>query len=157
VRIGELAREAGVSTDTVRFYERSGLLPRAKRRTNAYRDYGADDVEHLRLLVELRRLDIPLEDAAQVAAWCHSGHCVDMRDALPRLIAVRRQQVAERIAGLQLLDARLARLEHHLGRQRLTIVGDGAACCDSASALLEGDPGGCACCAPAGEGGPPGP
>ena len=36
MRIGELAREVGVSTDTVRFYERSGWLPRASRRDNAY-------------------------------------------------------------------------------------------------------------------------
>ena len=39
MRIGELARQVGVSTDTVRFYERSGWLPRAARRDNAYRDY----------------------------------------------------------------------------------------------------------------------
>jgi DNA-binding transcriptional MerR regulator len=53
MRIGELAREVGVSTDTVRFYERSGWLPRAARRDNDYRDYGPNDVEHLRLLIEL--------------------------------------------------------------------------------------------------------
>jgi hypothetical protein len=35
MRIGELAREVGVSTDTVRFYERAGWLPRASRRDNA--------------------------------------------------------------------------------------------------------------------------
>ena len=51
MRIGELARQVGVSTDTVRFYERSGWLPRAARRDNDYRDYGEPDVEHLRLLL----------------------------------------------------------------------------------------------------------
>ena len=64
MRIGELADAVGVSTDTVRFYERSGWLPRASRRDNAYREYGHADVEHLRLIIDLRRLDLPLEDAA---------------------------------------------------------------------------------------------
>ena len=58
MRIGELARRAGVSTDTVRFYERSGWLPRPPRQANAYREYGETDIEHLRLLVDLRRLEI---------------------------------------------------------------------------------------------------
>ena len=90
MRIGELAAAIGVSTDTVRFYERSGWLPRASRRDNSYRDYGQADVEHLRLIIDLRRLDLPLEDAAKIAGWCHSGHCVDATAELPGLIEGRR-------------------------------------------------------------------
>ena len=86
MRIGELAEAVGVSTDTVRFYERSGWLPRANRRDNSYRDYGPADVEHLRLIIDLRRLDLPLEDAARIAGWCHSGHCGDTTAELPGLI-----------------------------------------------------------------------
>ena len=40
MRIGELARRAGVSTSKIRFYEARGLLPAAPRRPNGYRDYG---------------------------------------------------------------------------------------------------------------------
>ena len=116
MRIGELAERVGVSTDTVRFYERSGWLPRANRRENTYREYGDADVDHLRLLIDLRRLDVPLDDAAKIASWCHSGHCGESTAELPHLIAERRADVASRIAGLQALDARLASLERHLGR-----------------------------------------
>ena len=94
MRIGELAERVGVSTDTVRFYERSGWLPRANRRENTYREYGDADVEHLRLLIDLRRLDVPLDDAAKIASWCHSGHCGDSTAELPHLIAERRADVA---------------------------------------------------------------
>src|SRR6478672_13306897 len=104
MRIGELAREVGVSTDTVRFYERSGWLPRASRRDNDYRDYSEADVEHLRLLIDLRRLDIPLDDAARIAGWCHAGHCAKTTGELPRLIEARRADIANRIAGLEALD-----------------------------------------------------
>ena len=78
MQIGEVARRVGTTTDTVRFYERSGWLPRATRRGNSYRDYGDDEVEHLRLLIELRRLGLPLADAATIAGCCHG-----LRFALP--------------------------------------------------------------------------
>ena len=94
MRIGELAQRVGVSTDTVRFYERSGWLPRASRCDNAYREYAESDVEHLRLLIDLRRLDVPLEDAARIAGWCHSGHCEMTTAELPGVISAQRAQIA---------------------------------------------------------------
>jgi DNA-binding transcriptional MerR regulator len=149
VRIGQLAREVGVSTDTVRFYERTGSLPRAPRRENDYRDYDEADVEHLRLLIDLRRLEIPLDRAASIASWCHSGHCAETSTALPALIADQREEIGRRIAGLQSLDERLASLERHLARARraLNVIVDGAPCCDAAAAVVSTVEGGCACCA----------
>ena len=147
MRIGDLAQRVGVSTDTVRFYERAGWLPRASRHANSYRHYGEPDVEHLKLLIELRRLDVPLDDAARIAGWCHSGHCAESTEDLPRIVSERRANVASRIAALQDLDARLAGLEQHLVRSRrsLTVLEAGGACCDAAGAVL-GSPSGCASC-----------
>jgi DNA-binding transcriptional MerR regulator len=148
MRIGQLADAVGVSTDTVRFYERSGWLPRADRRDNSYRDYGPSDVEHLRLLIDLRRLDLPLEDAARIASWCHSGHCGDSTAQLPAMIETRRAEIADRIAGLQALDTRLASLLGHLsGPRRSLDVIDGP-CCPAAEAVVGAVEGGCPCCAP---------
>jgi DNA-binding transcriptional MerR regulator len=150
MQIGELARQVGVTTDTVRFYERSGWLPRATRRGNTYREYGDADVEHLRLLIDLRRLDVPLDDAARIAGWCHQGHCGEASAELPRLIAERRSDIATRMAGLVALDASLADLERHLRepRRSLTVV-DAGPCCDAAGAIVGSAEGGCACCSPA--------
>jgi DNA-binding transcriptional MerR regulator len=156
MRIGDLARVLGVSPDTIRFYERQGWLPRPARSDNRYRAYDPADVEHLRLLLELRRLDVPLPDAARLAAWCHAGHCGETTSALPTLIAERRRSVAERIAGLRALDERLARLERHLattGRRAtprssgrpLPVVAAAEPCCDAAGAV-EGLASGCSCC-----------
>ena len=148
MRIGELARQVGVSTDTVRFYERSGWLPRASRRDNDYRDYVEADVEHLRLLIDLRRLDVPLANAGQIASWCHSGHCAETTAELPTLISERRADIADRIAGLQALDARLGGLQRHLARPRraLPVVDGTSPCCDAADAVAASELGGCACC-----------
>jgi DNA-binding transcriptional MerR regulator len=132
MRIGELAQRVGVSTDTVRFYERSGWLPRASR-----------------LLIDLRRLDLPLGDAGRIASWCHSGHCAETTTELPRLLAERRAEVAERISGLQALDARLAGLERHLtGPRRSLAVVSAGPCCEAADAVIGSSEGGCACCSP---------
>jgi len=149
MRIGELAQRVGVSTDTVRFYERSGWLPPPARRDNDYREYGDADADHLRLLIDLRRLDVPLDDAARIASWCHSGHCAEATSELPRLIADRRTVIADRIAGLQALDATLSGLERHLrSRPDLPVLARGDACCDAADAVATAG-GACACCAPA--------
>lgn len=135
MRIGELARELGVSADTLRFYERSGLLPRPPRGENGYRSYGIADRERIRLLLDLRRLDVPLPEAARLATWCQSGHCAEMSDALPQLMRSRRAALRERILGLELLDRRLAELEDHLTLAELPMAGASGPCCPAAAAV----------------------
>jgi DNA-binding transcriptional MerR regulator len=148
MRIGELAERVGVSTDTLRFYERSGLLPRPERRDNAYREYAESDVEHVQLLVDLRRLEIPLDDAARIASWCHSGHCGDTSAELPVVIAQQRAAIADRMRGLRELDGRLEALQTHLARARpaLNVLSGGAPCCDVAHLVIGNVEGVCACC-----------
>src|SRR2546422_1992866 len=106
MRIGELAQAVGVSTDTVRFYESKRLLPAPARRDNDYRDYGEADAEHLRLMTELRRLDVSLPEAARLASLCHSGHCSEMTLELPEVIAERRASTAAPLARLPAPGAR---------------------------------------------------
>jgi len=135
MRIGELAGELGVSADTLRFYERSGLLPRPARSENSYREYGPADIERIRLLLDLRRLDLPLDEAARLAGWCQSGHCAETTVELPSLIAAKRADLRARIAGLEGLDARLASLERHLTLSELPMAGGSAPCCTAAAAV----------------------
>ncbi|MGH2456391.1 MAG: MerR family transcriptional regulator [Candidatus Limnocylindria bacterium] len=152
MRIGEMARALGVSSDTVRFYEREGWLPPAGRAENGYRDYRADDLEHLRLLIELRRMDLPLDAAARLASWCHSGHCEDTSAELPLKLADKRREIAVRIDGLRRLDERIAQLERHLARSALAsselqILAAGGPCCSAAAAVTDEEGACCACCA----------
>jgi DNA-binding transcriptional MerR regulator len=153
MRIGELAERVGVPADTVRFYEREGWLPRPPRQDNGYREYAEADVEHLRLLIDLRRLELPLDEAARLASYCHSGHCADTSAELPGIIAGRRAELGERMARLRVLDARLADLERHVAEARparrpLTVLAGTTPCCDAAAAVTGVTQGGCACCSP---------
>lgn len=135
MRIGELARALGVSADTLRFYERSGLLPTPPRTESGYRDYGPAEMERIRLMLDLRRLDVPLADAARIAGWCQTGHCSEASSALPALLAARRAELKERIERLQALDRRLAELERHLALQPLPMAGGTGPCCAAAAAV----------------------
>jgi DNA-binding transcriptional MerR regulator len=150
MRIGQLAERLGVSGDTVRFYERAGWLPSAPRQDNGYRDYREEDLEHLRLLIDLRRMDLPLDTAARLASWCHSGHCADTTAELPTQLAEKRREIATRIDELRALDERLARLQRHLAsstpeRRALTVLA-ATPCCDAAAMITSGEPDSCAVC-----------
>lgn len=153
MRIGALAEQVGVPADTIRFYEREGWLPRPPRQDNGYREYAEADVEHLRLLIDLRRLELPLDEAARLASYCHSGHCADTSAELPKLLAARRVDLADRMARLTELDERLADLERHVAESRpsarmLNVLSAPAPCCDAAAAVTGIAEGGCACCSP---------
>ena len=62
MKIGQLARKAAVSVDTVRFYERRGVLPRAKRLLSGYRTYEDSAVERIRTARSLQGLGLTLDE-----------------------------------------------------------------------------------------------
>lgn len=114
MRIGELAKSLGTTPEAVRFYEREGLLPGPSRRASGYREYGPAEADRLRLLLGLRQLDLPLDEAARLATLCADGHCSEVSDDLRRSLPAQRAEVRRRIIELRHLEARLADLEHHL-------------------------------------------
>ena len=62
MRIGELAARTGHTAETIRFYEKSGLLPPPQRLANNYRTYGDEHVSRLEFIRRCRTLDISLEE-----------------------------------------------------------------------------------------------
>ena len=66
MKIGELARAAGVPIDTVRYYERQGLLPLPARTASGYRQYGHDDAARLRFVRRAKALGFTLEEIREL-------------------------------------------------------------------------------------------
>ncbi len=64
MRIGELARRAGVSTATIRFYEARGLLPPAPRLSNGYRDYDDHALKVVQFIDRAQSLGFTLREVA---------------------------------------------------------------------------------------------
>ena len=68
MKIGELAQRAGVRIDTVRYYEREGLLPRAARLASGYRIYDEVDVQRLRFVRRAKALGFALPEIRDLLA-----------------------------------------------------------------------------------------
>ncbi|MDK9494610.1 MerR family transcriptional regulator [Streptomyces katrae] len=104
MRIGELARRAGTSTRTLRYYESRGLLT-ARRAGNGYRDYDEDDLRLLRQIRTLQDFGFELEETRPFVECLRAGHPAG--DACPASLAVYRRKLAE-LDGLigQLADVR---------------------------------------------------
>ena len=109
-----MARRLGLAPETLRYYERLGLLPSPARNGGRYREYSDADAERLRLLVGLRQLDLPLSIAAKLATMCADGRCGEVSDELRAAIPVERSKVRRRIRELRHVDDRLALLEREL-------------------------------------------
>jgi DNA-binding transcriptional MerR regulator len=80
-RSGELARLAGVSTDTLRHYERKGVLPRPHRLNNGYRKYPPDSLDRVRLIRRALAVGFTLDELAQFVKARERGHapCREVR------------------------------------------------------------------------------
>lgn len=68
MKIGELAKRAGVAVDTVRFYERQGLLPAPQRQASGYRRYDEADVRRLRFIRRAKSLGFTLGEIQELLA-----------------------------------------------------------------------------------------
>jgi DNA-binding transcriptional MerR regulator len=102
--IAEAAAQTGLSADTLRYYERDGLMLRpVPRAASGHRLYGARDLEWVRLITKLRSTGMPIRDVRRYADLVRTG---DGNEA-ERLELLR--------AHRQVVLARLAEVQDHLG------------------------------------------
>lgn len=108
MQIKELSARTGLQDKTIRFYEEVGVLPPPNRLPNGYRDYGDADVERVKFVAGLRRLDFSLDDVGEILAMR------DRREAPCRvvldLLSAKADEIAQRIAELSRLEDDLRRL-----------------------------------------------
>jgi MerR family copper efflux transcriptional regulator len=105
MRIGELARQAGVSRDTLRFYEKIGLL-QGERLANGYRDFPPETVTWLHYVRVAQRLGLTLAEIARHGSQLRDAP--DSAEALSALFEERIRVIDQRMAELARLRADLA-------------------------------------------------
>lgn len=66
MKSGELARRAGVNVQTLRYYERRGLLPPPDRTGSGYREYGPEDLRRLRFILRAKELGFTLTEVGEL-------------------------------------------------------------------------------------------
>ncbi len=72
MRISEVARQAGVNVETIRFYERQGLLNQPPRPPRGYRNYSPQHVKRIRFLRRCQQIGFSLAEAAEIASLVES-------------------------------------------------------------------------------------
>lgn len=106
LKIGEVARRADVNIDTVRYYERAGLLPAPARRPSGYRSYGTEAVRRLRFIRRAKALGFTLEEIGELLAISGQRDVAAVKRAATRKLA----SVEARLAELQRVRDALATL-----------------------------------------------
>lgn len=104
--IGKLAAEAGVSVETVRFYERRGLLVLPERRASGFREYSPAHQWRLGFIRRARRLGFTLTEISDLVGPAEARSTADITQAAEAKIAA----IAGQIADLAALQCRLRRL-----------------------------------------------
>ena len=108
MRSGQVARQAGVNVETLRYYERRGLLPAPPRESSGYRAYGSDAVRVVRFVKRAQELGFNLDDVEALLELAGGGP--DGCEAVQRLTGERITELDRRIADLQAMRDSLQRL-----------------------------------------------
>jgi len=99
MKIGELARQSGLTPHTIRYYERIGLLPRADRDHARQRDYDASILTWIEFLGRLKATGMPIRDMLRYAQLRAGGAATEPERR--RLLERHRDAVRARVASLQ--------------------------------------------------------
>src|SRR4030095_6077424 len=98
--IGQVAGMTGVTRDTIRYYEKRGLLPRPIRTAGGYRQYSAGVINRLSLVRNPQRSGFSLGESAGFLRVRDAGGkpCHDVRAAAQRMLAAVDRQIAELVS-----------------------------------------------------------
>lgn len=105
---GQLARACGVGPETIRFYERQGLIPEAPRSGGGYRHYSADAVHRLRFIRRAKALGFSLPEIAELLAL-QDGPGGD-RARVKQITESKLHEIEAKIADLEGMRAALSEL-----------------------------------------------
>lgn len=109
MRIGALSRATGVDIETIRFYEKSGLLPAPARSDNGYRAYTQAHLERLAFIRHCRALDMSLADVALLLDSLQSSDAARLAE-VDGLVEAQLAKVRARLASMQALEKQLVAL-----------------------------------------------
>lgn len=132
-QIGELAARSGMTPDTLRYYERLGLLPRAHRTSGGFRVYTGKTIDRLQFLKQARTLGLTLQEIRDLVGYQMSGglkRCRDVRNMLRSKLA----DLEGRIAELQAFQVTLSRYLEDCER---TLGGEGGRRSDPHCPVIE--------------------
>ena len=113
MRIKTLADATGVEVDTIRYYEKQGLLPEPARQDNGYRDYASTHLERLAFIRHCRALEMPLVDIRTLLGALDAPG--EPHPDVDRLVQEQIDKVRERLQSMRALEKQLLLLQASCG------------------------------------------
>jgi MerR family copper efflux transcriptional regulator len=111
MRISDVARAAAVNVQTLRYYERRGLLPGPSRRPSGYRDYESETVQRVRFIKRAQELGFTLAEIGELLVLRQdTGHRPDGRARAAATAAAKIEQIDDKLRQLTAMRAALAQL-----------------------------------------------
>ena len=109
MRIGELARACDCPAETIRYYEKIGLLPKAVRRANGYRSYEGTHRKWLQFILRSKELGFNQDEVRRLTDLAHHGQtaCADVHELLEEHV----HDVRARVKELRRMERALVRLK----------------------------------------------
>ncbi|MEO7159036.1 MAG: Hg(II)-responsive transcriptional regulator [Polaromonas sp.] len=104
--IGAFAKAAGVNVETIRFYQRKGLLPEPDKPYGSIRRYGKADVTRVRFMKSAQRLGFSLDEIGELLQLEDGVHCEEASN----LAASKLKDVREKLADLTCIEVALSEL-----------------------------------------------
>ena len=104
--IGSLAEAAMVNLETIRFYQRKGLMPEPQRAQGSIRRYAGSDLARVRFIKSAQRLGFSLDEIAELLKLDDGTHCREAR----KLAELKLVNVREKLADLQRIESVLDQL-----------------------------------------------
>ncbi|WP_068614597.1 MerR family transcriptional regulator [Paenibacillus tuaregi] len=98
--IKQTAKLTGVSEDTIRYYEKIALLPRANRKDNGHRVYQQEDIDRIRLIACLKKTGMPLEEMRPFLEVSADADPAEYPELVEQLRS-HRENIVSQIASLQ--------------------------------------------------------
>lgn len=105
LQIGEVAKRAGVSIDTLRYYEKVKLLPRPARSSGGFRLFAPEHIERVRFIKQAQELGFSLEEIRGLLATGDAEECRKVCDLLKRTLS----ELDERLKSMKGFRRVLAR------------------------------------------------
>ena len=93
--IGRLAGEAGVNVETIRYYQRRGLLAEPAKPTNGHRRYAPALAKHLRFIKRAQALGFTLDEIASLLSLDEARACAETREMAARKLELIRSKLAD--------------------------------------------------------------
>ena len=109
--IKEVSEQYRISQDTLRYYERVGMIPAVARTAAGNRDYGKEDLDWIKLILCMRGAGLPIESIRRYVELCQQGEST-LSDRLQLL----KDQYQVLAGQRQQIDTMLERLEYKIGR-----------------------------------------